>query len=1825
MFNFESAGSFGGFNIPTTINFGADGRMYVTELNGTIKAVEVNQGQDGNFTLGQQETITLVKDIPNHNDDGSLNTSLTNRQVTGLETDFVDGKMVLYVSSSDPRQGLKPNDDLNIDTNSGVITKLTQNDQGGWDAVDIVRGLPRSEENHSVNGMAIVNGSLLVNVGGNTNEGGPSASFNYLGETALSASILEIDLAAIDAMGTKTDPSSGREYVYDLPTLDDPTRQNGGDLENADGTDKNGPWGGNDGLNQAILPADAPIEIYATGLRNNFEIIQHSNGNIYTIDNGANQGFGDVPVIVNGEATNDIPSFGGGGQETSDPLISINKGDYYGSPNPIRSNQDGAWFSYNNSGQVVAQINNVSEAVPDSVDIENGFIIDPSKFSPNHNLSAEGFLVDPRPNAIADFGQSTNGFIEYTANSFDGQAQGDIFAVSLSGASTAIRHVDIDTGVITDVTSISVNDDNPLDIAQGPDGTLWITQMFEETAQITAWKPTDGPVEEDLDADDDGLINSIDPFLFDASNGASAFLLPGQSLFWDFSPTGENIPGPGGFGGGITGVLSNGSTNPLAPVEDGGLDITNAKFITAANGGATVVEADGVNSAGSPSGGANDGQYYFHTGFRAAPGLDTINVKVSLSNPFSNGSVAGQEYGAYLGVGDQSNFLKIVTNGGNDNEILVVLENSDVVGTPSTINADGIFNGTGTRSIDITFQIDLNAETIIPVVEYQTSVNGPFTTVTGSPIDISNTNLLDAINGSYTVGGQASGVAVGMFATAGNSGESFVAAMDDITITGEGDMQEVVLFRINAGGEEIAALDGGPVWAADTGEAPSDNLVDNGGGDLTTGFAVIPGATVDTNVVPAAIFTSERSDQNFGEEMAYSFDVSEFPGTYEVRLYFGNGFGDTGEIGDRIFDVAVEGTVPSNFDNIDLISEFGQLTGGVLTTQVTVTDGELNLEFLHDAIDGAENPLINGIEIVQIVDDPDAPAQLALEAPSPAVVLESGDTGFTTLEFPITINKQPTAPITATYSVTIDGVPFTTGEAAVTGTGGAVTVEVPNDALPNGDEQVEVTLTGISTGGDIAELSSDVTASATVSDDDPVPGSSNPLIRVNAGGEEIVATDGGPNWEADTAEDQSESLTNAGTPIVTGFAVTPGATVPAGIPADIFLSERSDIVDDADALTYDFTIENGTYEVRLYIGNGFEGTAEAEARIFDVQAEGVVPSAFDDIDPVALFGGTLIGGVVSAEVTVTDGSLTLEFLHGEENPLINGIEILSIGDNEAPVGVADAVEVDESAGATVIDVVANDTDADGNPLFAASVDTTGTLGLVTVNRDGTVSYDPNGQFDDLNAGETATDTFTYIASDGAGSSTATTVTVTINGESAPNSAPDPQDDAITVGKNADATAINVLANDTDADDDTLTVTSVSAVAAGELLLTNGVITFNPNGAFDGLGEGETQDVTFTYTVSDGNGGENTATVTVTVSGSADVNNTPSQPTVTLAPAGLSENAAAGTVVADLTALDADGDDITFALTDAAGTPIESDLFEIVGDQLVVKDGADIDFEELGNAVTGLFVVASDAEGSSVPTAFSVPVTDVAEAVVLADGGVSYRDRGENETSIAGGSGDDEIFGGGGDDVITGGDGNDTMTGGTGDDDLTGGAGNDEIRGNSGDDTIRGGEGDDALYGGGGEDTIFGEGGDDLILGVTGDDMLFGGAGDDNMFGRADNDMLDGGEGDDRLTGNQGDDTLLGGAGNDVFVGGGGNDTLTGGTGTDNFVFLNERGEDIITDFEVGVDNIIMANRDFGDRDVAFSDLGIAQVGDDTVITERGLQITLEGVDASTVTEDDFVF
>jgi VCBS repeat-containing protein len=80
-------------------------------------------------------------------------------------------------------------------------------------------------------------------------------------------------------------------------------------------------------------------------------------------------------------------------------------------------------------------------------------------------------------------------------------------------------------------------------------------------------------------------------------------------------------------------------------------------------------------------------------------------------------------------------------------------------------------------------------------------------------------------------------------------------------------------------------------------------------------------------------------------------------------------------------------------------------------------------------------------------------------------------------------------------------------------------------------------------------------------------------------------------------------------------------------------------------------------------------------------------------------------------------------------------------------------------------VLFNDFDPDVyDLLLVTAVDTSGTAGAVTRwGPRGAFTYDPNGQFEYLQAGDSATDSFTYTVSDACGDNTTATVIITITG------------------------------------------------------------------------------------------------------------------------------------------------------------------------------------------------------------------------------------------------------------------------------------------------------------------------------------------------------------------------------------------------------------------------------------------------------------------------------
>ena len=169
--------------------------------------------------------------------------------------------------------------------------------------------------------------------------------------------------------------------------------------------------------------------------------------------------------------------------------------------------------------------------------------------------------------------------------------------------------------------------------------------------------------------------------------------------------------------------------------------------------------------------------------------------------------------------------------------------------------------------------------------------------------------------------------------------------------------------------------------------------------------------------------------------------------------------------------------------------------------------------------------------------------------------------------------------------------------------------------------------------------------------------------------------------------------------------------------------------------------------------------------------------------------------------------------------------------------------------------------------------------------------------------------------------------------------------------------------------------------------------------------------------------------------------------------------------------------------------------------------------------------------------------------------------------------------------------------------------------------ITGTEGSDRLRGTPGDDVIVALGGDDRVFADTGNDILSGGDGRDRLFGGEDRDILIGDMGNDFLNGGAGDDVLMGVTGRDVLVGGAGADLFVFGVGDGGSRDPNNQGNDLIRDFEVGVDKIGLV-----DGELTFADITITQSGSRTLLgvaSTGEVLAALKGVDASSLSESSF--
>lgn len=204
-------------------------------------------------------------------------------------------------------------------------------------------------------------------------------------------------------------------------------------------------------------------------------------------------------------------------------------------------------------------------------------------------------------------------------------------------------------------------------------------------------------------------------------------------------------------------------------------------------------------------------------------------------------------------------------------------------------------------------------------------------------------------------------------------------------------------------------------------------------------------------------------------------------------------------------------------------------------------------------------------------------------------------------------------------------------------------------------------------------------------------------------------------------------------------------------------------------------------------------------------------------------------------------------------------QLLGVSDlgitNQAPVAEDDQSATDEDSAVDNIAVLDNDADPDMDSLSIADTDTTGTVGIVTLNGDDTYRYDPNGQFESLGAGQIDFDSFGYSVTDGAETDVAT-VAITINGVNDP---PVFSSTPVTSADTAQVYEYLIIVTDVDAN----AVLAISGTFPGWLALNDagdGTATLSGTPELADLG-----DHAVTLTVTDDQGAETDQAFTISVS------------------------------------------------------------------------------------------------------------------------------------------------------------------------------------------------------------------------------------------------------------------------------------------------------------------------------------------------------------------------
>jgi glucose/arabinose dehydrogenase len=195
-----------------------------------------------------------------------------------------------------------------------------------------------------------------------------------------------------------------------------------------------------DQVTEAVRQISGDVRVFAAGFRNPYDVVAHSNGKVYATDNGANPGDGPMSASCAQD---------GGDIWAPDELNLIIDGGYYGHPNRNRGQSDLRQCVYR---------------LPDDTSGES-----------------------VPPIATLAYSASANGLAEYTSDSFGGLMRGDLIYVEW--VRQRIWRVDLsdDGATVLSISQLVPGEfEQPLDVAVGPDGTVYIAEFLGDQISYLA-------------------------------------------------------------------------------------------------------------------------------------------------------------------------------------------------------------------------------------------------------------------------------------------------------------------------------------------------------------------------------------------------------------------------------------------------------------------------------------------------------------------------------------------------------------------------------------------------------------------------------------------------------------------------------------------------------------------------------------------------------------------------------------------------------------------------------------------------------------------------------------------------------------------------------------------------------------------------------------------------------------------------------------------------------------------------------------------------------------------------------------------------------------------------------------------------------------------------------------------------------------------------------------------------------------------------------------------------------------------------------------------